>query len=192
MRFPFDERKAAQAAAYLLKRHHGRLNYMKLIKLLYLADRKALLDLGNPITGDRMMSMPKGPVLSGILDLINWGRRRSETSVWLQYVSEPIGYDVTLAAEGISIDELDRLSESERQVLDEIDEEYGRVDKWSLVELTHRLPEWHDPRGSSLPIDPAEILREEGRSEEEIRRLAQNANRALFLHDLDSFEIEPE
>ena len=189
MRFPFDERKAAQAAAYLLKRHHGRLNYMKLIKLLYLADRKALLDLGNPITGDRMMSMPKGPVLSGILDLINWGRRRSETSVWLQYVSEPIGYDVTLAAEGISIDELDLLSESERQILDEIDEEYGRVDKWSLVELTHRLPEWHDPRGSSLPIDPAEILREEGRSEEEIRRLAQNANRALFLHDLDSLAL---
>jgi uncharacterized phage-associated protein len=59
VRFPFDERKAAQAAAYLLKKHDGRLNFMKLIKLLYLADRKSLLENGKPITGDRMLAMPK-------------------------------------------------------------------------------------------------------------------------------------
>ena len=70
MRFLFDERKAAQAAVYLIKKRSDQINYMKLNKLLYLADRKALFEAGQPITGDRMVSMPKGPVLSDILDLI--------------------------------------------------------------------------------------------------------------------------
>jgi hypothetical protein len=34
---PFNERKATEAAAYLLKLRGGRMSYMKLIKLLYLA-----------------------------------------------------------------------------------------------------------------------------------------------------------
>jgi uncharacterized phage-associated protein len=191
MRFPFNERKAAQAAAYLLKKHGDRLNYMKLIKLLYLADRKALLEYGQPITGSRMVSMPKGPVLSAVLDLINWGRKRNEPSQWLEFISEPIGYDVTIA-NGITLEDLDLLSGDERHILDEIDEEFGLIDKWSLVDLTHRLPEWRDPHGSSLPIDPAEILRAEGRSPQEIYRIAQNAARAMHLRDLDFLEIELE
>jgi uncharacterized phage-associated protein len=44
--------------------------YIKLIKLLYLADREALLRWGRPITTDRHVSMPKGPVVSQIYDLI--------------------------------------------------------------------------------------------------------------------------
>jgi uncharacterized phage-associated protein len=192
VRFPFDERKAAQAAAYLLQKHGDQINYMKLIKLLYLADRKALLEAGQPITGDRMVSMPKGPVLTGILDLINWGKKRGQSSAWFEYVSEPFGYDVRLARTNITIEDLDRLSDFERDILDEIDEQYGRVDRWSLVELTHRLPEWRDPRGSSFPIDPADILREQGWSEAAIRRAAQDAERAHFVRDLDLLDIEAE
>ena len=37
--------------------------YIKLIKLMYLADRRCLIETGFPITGDRMVSMPKGPEL---------------------------------------------------------------------------------------------------------------------------------
>jgi uncharacterized phage-associated protein len=189
MRFPFDERKTAHAAAYLLRKHGNQLNYMKLIKLLYLADRQSLLEFGKPITGDRMVAMPKGPVLAGVLDLINWGKRRNESCVWFDLVSEPIGYDVKLAAE-ITLEDLDRLSEDECRILDEVFEEYGQIDKWSLVDLTHRLPEWSDPHGSSFPIDPADILRAEGRSEQEIHRIARNAERAMYLRSLDAMEIE--
>jgi len=186
VRFPFNERKAAQAAAYLLVKHGGQLNYMKLIKLLYLADRQALLDCGKPITGDRMVSMPKGPVLSGILDLITWGQRREETCVGLEYVSPPEGYDVRLVKPGPDFDEL---SERERSILDEIDARYGNVDKWSLVDLTHRLPEWRDPRGSSLPIDPADILRAASQPEEQVAHVAKAAAEALFISELDRMDL---
>ena len=49
------------------------MSYMKLIKLLYLADREALLRWGRPITFDAYVSMDRGPVLSSVLDLINGG-----------------------------------------------------------------------------------------------------------------------
>jgi uncharacterized phage-associated protein len=189
VRFPFNERNAAQAAAYLLKRHDGRLNYMKLIKLLYLADRKALLDCGKPITGDRMVSMPKGPVLSGILELINWGQKREEPCAWLDYVSPPEQYEVRLLNHR---PDFDLLSERECLILDEIDATYGKVDKWSLVELTHELPEWRDPCGSSLPIDPADILRAESRCEQEIRHIAEDAEQALLLDKIGRLDLRPE
>lgn len=189
VRFPFDQRKAAQAAAYLLQKHEGRLNYMKLIKLLYLADRRALLQHGRPITGDRMVSMPKGPVLSGILDLINWGQRREEPSVWHEYVSSPEGYEVGLVSGDCNFD---RLSAREKTILDAVDARYGRIDKWSLVELTHDLPEWRDPRGSSFPIDPTDILRAEGRSEETIEKIASDAEQAWILTKLEDFDLELE
>ncbi len=182
MRFSFNERKAAQAAAFLLKRHGGRLNYMKLIKLLYLADRRALVERGLPITCDRMVSMPKGPVLSGILDLINWGSV-DEHSAWLEHISEPKGHEVFLAA---TEPKNEALSRYELRVLQEIDDQFGSMDRWSLVEFTHALPEWRDPQGSSFPIEPADILRAENRSEEDIEEMGRAANEALFIEFLAS------
>jgi len=180
MRFIFDERKAAQAAAYLLQRHGGHLNYMKLIKLLYLADRRALVDRGLPITGDRMVSMQKGPVLSGVLDLINWGSI-DEQSPWLEYISPPSDYEVHVLNPDA---ECKALSRYEKGLLVEIDERFGEFDRWSLVRYTHTLPEWRDPKGSSFPIDPADILRLENRPEKEITEFKEEAEEALFLEFL--------
>jgi len=67
---PFNERKATEAAARLLKLRGGTMSYMKLIKLLYLADREALLRWGRPISTDRYVSMDRGPVLSHVLNLV--------------------------------------------------------------------------------------------------------------------------
>jgi uncharacterized phage-associated protein len=49
----FDESKATEAAAFLLSRSDQTMNYMKLIKLLYLTDREALIRWGRPISTDR-------------------------------------------------------------------------------------------------------------------------------------------
>ena len=184
MRFSFNERKAAQAAAYVLSRHSGRLNYMVLIKLLYWADRTALIRRGLPITGDKMISMPHGPVLSGILDLINMGVDE-ERHAWFEYVSEPEGYDVKLRREP----ETDELSRWEMRLLDEIDERLGHLNKWALRTLSHELPEWEDPHGSSFPIDPAKILRAEGRSTEEIERIAEDAEELRFFDRLGTVRV---
>lgn len=65
----------------------------------------------------------------------------------------------------------DHLSPAEEQLIDEMFQRYGHLNRWKLVELTHELPEWVDPQGSSLPLDPADILRNAGYSEEQIREI---------------------
>lgn len=44
MSLPFDEAKATQVAAAILRMRGGRMHYIKLIKLLYLVDRESLLN----------------------------------------------------------------------------------------------------------------------------------------------------
>lgn len=181
MRFPFNEEKVAQAAAYLIVRHNGRLNYMVLIKLLYLADRKALIESGMPITGDQPVSMPHGPVLSVVLDLINMGREDG-SAVWYDYISEPINYNVALIEQEPSRDEL---SDYELSILESIDDRFGGLDKWGLRDLTHSLPEWSDPHGSSVPIRFEDILQAANKSPDEIERIASDAQELQFFKALE-------
>ena len=47
-----------------------RMNYMRLLKLLYLAVREFLLKTGHTITGDHAGAMKRGPVSSQVYDLI--------------------------------------------------------------------------------------------------------------------------
>ncbi|MBI3089168.1 MAG: SocA family protein [Candidatus Tectomicrobia bacterium] len=181
MRLVFNERKAAQAAAFLLRLHGGSMNYMALIKLLYLADRQALVETGLPITGDKMVSMPHGPVLSLIYDRINLGNPHDSTA-WFEYITEPTHYEVELAKQG---EETDELSRYEMNVLQLIYNQYGSLDKWLLRDVTHTLPEWEDPHGSSMPIDPADILRAAGKSPKEIERIVADAEELCFFNSLD-------
>ena len=47
----FNERKVAQIAAYFLHRRGGCMSHLKLMKLMYLADREAFNRFGRSITG---------------------------------------------------------------------------------------------------------------------------------------------
>ena len=162
---PFNERKATEAAAYLLKLRGGRMSYMKLIKLLYLADREALIGWGQPISTDRYVSMKHGPVLSNVLDLINFGSSSEKAGSWSSMISNPSDNDVSLVRE-ISEEDFEELSIAERKLLDEICREYGALDEWTLVDRLHDVGEWRDPHGTSVPISFSEILRAGGRSED--------------------------
>ena len=94
----FNEAKATQAAARLLRNRGGRMSYMKLIKLLYLADREALARWGRPITTDSYVSMKHGPVLEWeSLNLITDPDDPSQVqTAWSKHISAPENYDVVL------------------------------------------------------------------------------------------------
>jgi len=157
MRLRFNEAKATQVASLLLRLRGGRMSYLKLIKLLYLLDREALLRWGRPVTTDRHVAMPKGPVVSRICDLIRDESAPGEVSVWRNHISAPIDYEVRLI-DGVEAS-TDELSRAEEQLIGEIFQQYGHWSRWDLVKFCHDLPEWHDPDGSSIPIDYADILR---------------------------------
>ncbi len=82
MMLRFNERRATEAAAKFLKLRGGRMSYLKLIKLLYLLDREALLRWGRPVTTDRYVSMDNGPVVSRIYDLIREEPAPGTDPVW--------------------------------------------------------------------------------------------------------------
>jgi hypothetical protein len=178
MRFRYDECKAAQAAAVLLELAGGSMFYLALIKLLYLADRDSLIETGFTITGDRLVSMPYGPVPSNTLNRINLGPKPNETTPWTMYVSAPSEYQVKALRRP---PEVGRLSDFELDILRSVFHRYGRMNRFDLVELTHRLPEWEDPGASSAPIDYTVILRSAGKTEAEIAAMTAEAEHQYLL-----------
>ncbi len=164
MKLHFDEAKATAVAASILKLRGGTMHYLKLIKLMYLVDRTALVRWGGIVTTDNHVSMDQGPVGSTILNLLT--NEDEPKEIWSQYISSPFGDDeVRLLKEGST----DRLSRAEEKLICEIYQQFGHMNRWDIVAHTHKLPEYKYPHGSSIPIHPREILRAEGESEQEIR-----------------------
>ncbi len=52
MSWVFSTEKATQVAVVLLKLSGGRMDYRKLMALLYIADRESIKETSTPITGD--------------------------------------------------------------------------------------------------------------------------------------------
>jgi len=147
------------------------MNYLKLMKLLYLADRESLRRHGEPISGDRYVSMDHGPVLSQTLNLIN-GAVEAEQKGWSHWIADKADYEVSLRRR-VSRDALDELSEADLVVLEFIYRKFGRMDQWKLRDYTHRYCiEWKDPEGSSIPIEIVDIFKALGRTPAEARKLA--------------------
>lgn len=128
--FPFDRQKAIQVVLWLLGRHGGRLERMKLLKLLFFADRQHLVRHGRPICGGSYVAMQHGPVHSEVYDCI-----KSE-----QVPDAFISQGNIVVAKAIC-DE-DFLSESDIETLNYANTTYGNKDSWHLRELTHQLEAW--------------------------------------------------
>ncbi len=182
MYFLFKPRKAAQAAAYLVHLSGGQMSVLSLIKILYLADRRSLVTRGLPITGDQMVSMPHGPVLSRIYDEIKWGQGEGQAQPWYEYLTERQENQISIRPPGPP--PTDELSDFERNVLEEMHRNYGHFHPWALRRITHGLPEYTDPQGSSLPIDPVNILRQEGWPDSDIQDALMSAREEVFLNEL--------
>ncbi len=186
IKFNFNSTKAAQAAYKLLSLAGGKLNYMVFVKLLYLADRAALMELESPITGDRPASLPHGPVLSHILDLIRCGPIYENDAPWFRAVSAPRGYDVE-RLEDVGDGEL---SNAEEEILKRTFEQHGRKTWQELSRFTHELPEWTNPGGSSVPIPFENILLLAGKTPEDLQRIREELASLQKIDDeLDEYRL---
>lgn len=164
----FSERKVAQMAAYFLSRTDGNLPILKLMKLLYLADRKSLELYGMPISGDRMVSMPHGPVLSRTYDLMT-GSSPSGDDGWECWIADREAHSVSLKpCEGQQAPDFSDLSDADIEVLEAVQSDFGSMGKWQIRDYTHdHCAEWKDPQGSSYPIFYKDVFLALGRSQED-------------------------
>lgn len=158
----FQERKAAQAAAFLIYKAGGKLEILKLMKLMYLAERESLRLFGETITGDAFVSMPHGPVLSMTYDCIN-GNNKYEVGGWNDWIADKENHTVTLKDPSMlrtPEENLLALSDSDLEALSNTWENFGHYSAWDLRNMTHDglCPEWEDPQGSSRPISIKKLL----------------------------------
>ncbi len=180
MQFHYDPLKATQAAAYLVSLNGGRMDLWLMLKLLYLSDRASLLERGTPITADRLSSMPLGPTPSRIYDNTKVDRNPlGKDSVWKEYLTENEGgNEIKLINETFSTD---RLSQFERETIKQVWEQFSKMPYKALFKFVHELPEYTDPNGSSLSIEPEDILKKAHWSEADIEDVSRNAARERYL-----------
>lgn len=163
----FNEKKSTEAASLLLSLKGGRADYLWLIKMLYFVDREAFRRWERPITEDFYVSMPHGPVLSTIYNMIMKNR---PGPFWKSFiVTLPKLFQVMLNG---SPAPLKKLSEAEAELIHEIFNELGHHTGFELEAISHHLPEWRDPKGSSIPIKLDELLTVLEYKPEDIKRIS--------------------
>jgi uncharacterized phage-associated protein len=164
IRFNFNEKKTTQIASEFLKLNGGKMNHMKLVKLIYLSDRESLCRWNRPLTGDDYYSLPHGPILSRTLNVLN---RLVAGPYWQEYVTERSGNTVCLQKSC----PVDQLSHRELKLLGELFEKFREYSEFQLRDYCHALPEYKDPGRSRIPILVEDILRAQKKTEEEILQI---------------------
>lgn len=177
MKPKYREDKATQAAALFLKLRGGKMSHLKLMKLLYLTEREALLRWGRPITYDFCVSMDHGPVLSKTYNIVSGDTQTN--GLWESSISAPRNHEVELCNDPGN----DKLSDAEEQLIREVFAQHGSKSRWELRDFTHTLEEWEDPEGSSNRIDYKEILRAGKKTDSEVQSI---------LSDIESLAVAEE
>lgn len=156
----FNEKKAAQAAAFFLFQARQPMSVLKLMKLLYLAERRSFERHGSPMIGDRLVSMPHGPVLSVTYNHMS-GELESTEGGWDSWIADRAGHDLDLRDRAALKDTADllELSDADVEILTEVWGQFGRMSQWELRDWTHdNCPEWKDPEGSMIPMKLEELF----------------------------------
>ena len=180
----FNEKKTTQAAAKFLTMAGGSMNYMVLIKFLYLLDRGALAKWGRAVTGAEYFSMKLGPVLSEVHDLITEPSEEDSAGFWARHISDASHFQI-----GLQNDPGDgELSQAEEDMIQSVYFEYERFvqSPFRLVDLLHQiLPEWTKVASGRVALPISSILRSQNKSESEIEAIEEELSavstvRAMF------------
>ena len=156
MPLEFDHKKATQTINYLTKKEGGQIDKLKLIKLVYLADRYHLRRYGRPIVNDAYYAMPLGPVASSVKDIAEFSDylADSERTYAAGFLGQGAVPNTVVSTSDV---DTDIFSKSELEALDFAYSEFGAETPLALVNLTHRYPEWEKFKG---PLEAKETTRE--------------------------------
>jgi uncharacterized phage-associated protein len=149
----FDQQKAIEIILYIATRVSDPA-YLRVLKLMYLADKTSLEMYGQFVSTDSYVAMEHGPVPTKSYDLIKRAKRKEvdEFSIEHEYQICPLRNP-----------DKDELSESDIIVLDEIIKQYGSLPLWDLRDKTHDaawLDMWKQSgEKNSIPIPIEKIAR---------------------------------
>ncbi len=133
IRCRFDAEKAIEVLLYIAASVP---NIYNALKVLYFADKEHLSRYGRLICGDSYVAMNKGPVPSGAYDLVKAARG---DGCCFAHLGVTDAFQIrnwrTIVPRRAA--NLDVLSESERECLDEAIKRYGRMAFGRLMDISH-------------------------------------------------------
>jgi len=158
VQFQFNFEKTLQAAAVLMTLDGDRMESIRLLKLLYIADREILAETGVPITGDNAVALKHGPVLNHVYGLIRGqATRAGEWADTLRTVNHNVELRKPIGRGKLNRAEVDKLQE--------ITDRYRNDNVWEICDQTHDFPEWKDNYvpNQQTPIPWEQALEAQGR-----------------------------
>lgn len=185
----YDEKKAVDAATYLLQLSGSGMSSGKLNGLLYLAERESFQRFAEPLTGDGLVIVNKAPMLAATSEylsgqVLGWEDRISRTAGGELSAIFPIGSEMAEAYFALST----RLSSADIETLDAVWERFGTCSDVKLADFIHsRCLEWTDDSGEPSEVNHLRLLRALGYPPEAVEELLDRleeedrVNAALML-----------
>ena len=135
---PFDYKKAINILAFFAEKEGGKINSMKALKLIFLADRYHFRNYGRTISNDVYCALPHGPVPSFVRDIIKDHALSSEQkAIRMESFSVVDKHYNSLIAIDFMV-----FSKTDITIMEEVYKEYGKMNQFQLREITHHFPEW--------------------------------------------------
>lgn len=147
----FDYRKATQCLNYFALKAGNSIDKLRVLKLIYFADRYHLRKYGRLITNDIYFAMELGPVASSTKDIAEKSEFLDETES--KYANEYLRTRLQHKLISNKPIDTDVFSESDIEALDFVWNKFGHLNPADLVELTHKYPEW-DRNRQALLLNP--------------------------------------
>ena len=144
-----DYKKITQTINYLVRKDERSvgINELKIIKLVWAADRYHLRKYARLVTGDQYFAMPNGPVGSLTKDIAEFSDNVfSNTGPdEFDYISSYINFNKNNnngILSSVNDVDYDELSETDIEALDFAWNKFGQYDWKTLIKITHEYPEW--------------------------------------------------
>ncbi|MGB7338928.1 MAG: Panacea domain-containing protein [Phototrophicaceae bacterium] len=151
--FEFDLQKALEAIIYLANKTQEQPTFMRVVKLMYLADKTSLEQYGRFISGDTYYAMKDGPVPTHTYDILKDTESNDKgfEVIHRNYPTIKVHRDANL----------DYLSESDTICLDKTLAAFDHHPTWRLREISHDEAweaTWEEAQGNNSVIIPIQRI----------------------------------
>ena len=177
--FESNVEKIVEAASVLLNFEENReISYLRLLKLLYIADRESLRETGRPIIGTLTIAMNYGPLHSRVYNLIKG--EHMDSPAWSKHIHRD-GYKIHLKSDPGVLS----LSQHEIHKLNEVSEAYFQTNDFDIAHETHEFEEWlkYHIQDSSSPIPFEAIIDAVGLTEHK-EEILDEARQSAYISEI--------
>ncbi len=150
-----DFRKITQIINYLIRKDEraASMPELKIIKLVWAADRYHIRKYARTVSEDRYVAMKNGPVGSLTKDIAEFSDNEYSKvePTDFDYIGSYIRFEKNNengVLSSVNDVDYDELSDTDKEALDFAWENFGKYDWRTLVEITHRYPEWQKHRAA--------------------------------------------